>query len=139
MGHDAVHASAIGFHSASDVEIIDRARQEDRTIITADLDCPRLIATAGSDSPSLILFRGGDWTEAAVRARLAEVLSALPENEIQDSIITINRNVCVGADSRSLDSTRSVRSRSALSCSSAISGRAGDRGLPPCARPEAGG
>ncbi|MCK1759334.1 DUF5615 family PIN-like protein [Bradyrhizobium sp. 137] len=91
MGHDAVHASAIGFHSASDVEIIDRDRQEDRTIITADLDYPRLIATAGSDSPSLILFRGGDWTEAAVRARLAEVLSALPENEIQDSIITIDR------------------------------------------------
>lgn len=82
-GHDAVHASEIGLHAASDVEIINRARQETH---------PRLIATAGGDSPSLILFRGGDWTEASVRARLAEVLSALAENEIQHSIITIDRD-----------------------------------------------
>ncbi|MCK1743406.1 DUF5615 family PIN-like protein [Bradyrhizobium sp. 139] len=92
MGHDAVHASVIGFHAASDVEIIDRARQEVRTVVTADLDYPRLIATAGSDSPSLILFRSGDWTEASVRARLAEVLSALTENEIRGSIITVDRD-----------------------------------------------
>ena len=91
-GHDAVHASAIGLHAASDVEIIDRARREERTVVTADLDYPRLIATARSDSPSLILFRGGDWTEASVRARLAEVLSALTEDEVQSSIITIDRD-----------------------------------------------
>ncbi|MGT2503307.1 DUF5615 family PIN-like protein [Bradyrhizobium guangxiense] len=91
-GHDAVHASEIGLHTASDVEIIDRARQETRTVVSADLGYPRLIATAGGDSPSLILFRGGDWTEASVRARLAEVLSALAENEIQHSIITIDRD-----------------------------------------------
>jgi len=91
-GHDAVHVSAIGLNAASDVEIIDRARQEHRTVVTADLDYPRLIATAGSDSPSLILFRGGDWTEAGVRTRLAEVLSALTEGDIQGSIITIDRD-----------------------------------------------
>ncbi|MDA9506257.1 hypothetical protein XI09_16775 [Bradyrhizobium sp. CCBAU 11386] len=92
MGHDAVHASTIGLHAASDTEIIDRARQESRTVITADLDYPRLIATAGSDSPSLILFRGGEWTEAHVRTRLAEVLSALTEDKIRGSIITIDRD-----------------------------------------------
>ncbi|WP_035966212.1 DUF5615 family PIN-like protein [Bradyrhizobium sp. YR681] len=92
MGHDAVHASVIGLHAASDVEIINRARQEARTVVTADLDYPRLIAAARSDSPSLILFRGGDWTEASVRARLAEVLAALTEDEIHQSIITIDRD-----------------------------------------------
>jgi predicted nuclease of predicted toxin-antitoxin system len=91
-GHDAVHASVIGLHAASDVEIIDRARQEGRTIVTADLDYPRLIAIAGSDNPSLILFRGGDWTESGVRTRLEEVLSALAEDDIQRSIITIDRD-----------------------------------------------
>ncbi|WP_259223338.1 DUF5615 family PIN-like protein [Bradyrhizobium japonicum] len=91
-GHDAVHASVIGLHAASDVEIIDRARQEARTVVTADLDYPRLLATAGSDSPSLILFRGGDWAEMAVRSRLVEVLSALTEDEIRGSIITIDRD-----------------------------------------------
>ena len=92
MGHDAVHASEIGLHAASDVDIIERARHEARTVVTADLDCPRLIATAGSDSPSLILFRSGDWTGASVRVRLTEVLSALTENEIQGSIVTIDRD-----------------------------------------------
>lgn len=91
-GHDAVHASVIGLHAASDVEIIDRARRETRTVVTADLDYPRLIATAGGDSPSLVLFRGGDWTEAAVRTRLAEVLAVLTEDEIQSSIVTIDRD-----------------------------------------------
>ncbi|WP_028133181.1 DUF5615 family PIN-like protein [Bradyrhizobium japonicum] len=91
-GHDAVHASEIGLHAASDVEIIDRARQEARTVVTADLDYPRLIATAGTDSPSLVLFRGGDWTEAAVRTRLSEVLSALTQDEIEGSIIIIDRD-----------------------------------------------
>lgn len=92
VGHDAVHASAIGLHASTDVEIIDRAREEARTVVTADLDYPRLIATAGSDSPSLILFRGGDWTEVGVRARLAEVLTVLTEDDIQGSIITIDRD-----------------------------------------------
>ncbi|AMA55244.1 hypothetical protein BCCGELA001_02460 [Bradyrhizobium sp. CCGE-LA001] len=91
-GHDAVHASAIGLHAASDVDIVDYSRREARTIITADLDYPRLIATAGSDGPSLILFRGGDWAEAAVRFRLAEVLSVLTEDEIQSSIVTVDRD-----------------------------------------------
>ncbi len=91
-GHDAVHASDMGLHEASDVEIINRALQETRTVVTADLDYPRLIAIAGSDSPSLILFRGGDWTEQSVRTRLADVLSALTEDEIQCSIITVDRD-----------------------------------------------
>jgi predicted nuclease of predicted toxin-antitoxin system len=92
QGHDAVHASDIGLHAASDIEIIERAKQEARTVVTADLDYPRLIATAGASDPSLILFRGGDWTEISVRARMNDVLSALSEEEIQGSILTIDRD-----------------------------------------------
>lgn len=92
MGHQADHASAIGLHTASDFEIIVRAKSEGCTIITADLDYPRIISTARSDSPSLILFRGGDWSDASIRNRLSEVLSVLTEGEIQNSIITIDRD-----------------------------------------------
>ena len=92
LGHDAVHASEIGLHAATDIEIIKRAKDEARTVITADLDYPRLIATTGSDGPGLLLFRGGDWTEASVRTRLAEILSALADNDVQSSIITIDRD-----------------------------------------------
>ena len=74
-GFDAVHATDLGLYRAPDSEIVARAKQEARTIITADLDYPRLLAAARSIEPSLILFRNGDWTEAEVRNRLDAILS----------------------------------------------------------------
>ena len=44
QGHDTVHASQIDLNRASDDLIIQYARSEDRIIITADLDYPRLLA-----------------------------------------------------------------------------------------------
>jgi predicted nuclease of predicted toxin-antitoxin system len=38
-----------------------RAVQEDRVIVTADLDYPRLLAVADAARPSVVLFRGGNW------------------------------------------------------------------------------
>jgi predicted nuclease of predicted toxin-antitoxin system len=58
-GHDAVHAASLGLHRPSDSEIMARGKQESRTIVTADLDYPRLLAMAGASEPSLILFRDG--------------------------------------------------------------------------------
>ncbi|MCA6115692.1 DUF5615 family PIN-like protein [Bradyrhizobium sp. WSM 1738] len=55
QGHDAVHATDLGLHLAPDSEIVARAKHEARTIITADLDYPRLLAVARSLEPSLIL------------------------------------------------------------------------------------
>jgi predicted nuclease of predicted toxin-antitoxin system len=91
-GHDAVHAAHLGLHRASDSEIIDRAKHEGRTVITADLDYPRLLAVARASEPSLILFRNGDWTEAEVRRRLDEIIGGLTEMDITCSIITVDRN-----------------------------------------------
>ena len=56
QGHDAVHASAVGLAFSTDAEILTRAKQEARTVVTADLDYPRLLALAGAEGPSLILF-----------------------------------------------------------------------------------
>jgi predicted nuclease of predicted toxin-antitoxin system len=60
QGHDAVHADAVGLGRSTDSEILTRARQEARTVVTADLDYPRLLALTGAEGPSQILFRGGD-------------------------------------------------------------------------------
>jgi predicted nuclease of predicted toxin-antitoxin system len=38
LGHDAVHATALGLHRATDSDIVARAKRESRTVITADLD-----------------------------------------------------------------------------------------------------
>jgi predicted nuclease of predicted toxin-antitoxin system len=53
QGHDAVHADAVGLGRSTDREILTRARQEARTMVTADLDYPRLLALTGTEGPSL--------------------------------------------------------------------------------------
>ena len=82
----------IGLDRASDVEIIQAAIAAAQTIVTADLDYPRLLATAGLKSPSLILFRDGNWTDAEVVQRMDDVLRMLSESEVAQSIIVVERN-----------------------------------------------
>ncbi len=91
-GHDAVHASAVGLNRAADLEIVARATEEVRTVITADLDYPRLLALARATAPSVILFRGGDWSEADITARLSEILAGLSEADIAHSILVVERD-----------------------------------------------
>jgi predicted nuclease of predicted toxin-antitoxin system len=84
QGHDAVHASAIGLGRSADAEILTRAREDTRTVVTADLDYPRLLALAGAEGPSLILFRGGGWSEA-------DILNVIGEGAIARSIVVVDR------------------------------------------------
>ena len=65
-GHDTLHASEVALARASDHDIVTHARKQGRTIITADLDYPRLLAVGGAANPSLILFRDGNWSDAEV-------------------------------------------------------------------------
>ena len=92
QGYDAVHAAELGLNRAPDIEIIARAKQDGRTIITIDLDYPRLLALARTTEPSLILFRDGDWSEADVIVRMREILRALTAVDIAQSIIVVNRD-----------------------------------------------
>jgi predicted nuclease of predicted toxin-antitoxin system len=90
-GH-AIHVAALGMHRAADAEIIARAVDERRTVITADLDYPRLLALARAEGPSLILFRGGDWSEAELTARMRAILNSLSETEIAGSVLVVSRD-----------------------------------------------
>lgn len=89
-GHDAVHVAELGLGREADVTIMARAKQEARTVVTVDLDYPRLLTLAHATEPSLILFRDGDWSEAAVIGRMGEVLAALTEADIVQSIIVVD-------------------------------------------------
>ena len=85
-----LHASVLGLDRAADTEILTPAAQDGRTVVTADLDYPRLLALTGAAGPSLILFRAGDWSEANVVARMQQVLDGLGESEITRSIIVVD-------------------------------------------------
>lgn len=90
--HDARHAIELGLARAADAEIMALAYKEGRTIVTADLDYPRLLALGRRSGPSLILFRDGVWTDAEVIERMADLLGALAPAEIERSIIVSERH-----------------------------------------------
>lgn len=69
--------------------IIERARGDDRIIVTADLDYSRLLVLARAETPGLILFPGGQYTEAQVIERLAVAIETIPVVELPTSLVVI--------------------------------------------------
>ncbi len=91
QGHDAVHALKAGLDRAPDEVILERARNEQRVVVTADLDYPRLFALAQAEGPGLILFRGGNYSEQEAVERLRRVLETVPNEELPNSIVVIEK------------------------------------------------
>src|SRR2546425_6149603 len=79
-GHEAVHAADVGLHHASDATILERARRDQRVVVTADLDYPRLLALTGEQRPGLILFRGGHFSEKETATRPQRSPATIPND-----------------------------------------------------------
>ena len=58
-GHEAAHVRDYDMQAASDEEILVRAQEEQRVVVSADTDFGTLLATRGDAEPSIILFRHG--------------------------------------------------------------------------------
>ena len=91
IGHDAVHAHEIGLARASDIELLDAARREERVIVTADLDYPRLLALHQASRPGIVLFRRGASSDAEMLGLLDRVLTHTPALDFEGSIVVVNR------------------------------------------------
>jgi predicted nuclease of predicted toxin-antitoxin system len=57
VGHDVVRVDEVLPNTTSDAEILARAAQESRAVLTQDLDFSALVAVAGMRAPSLISLR----------------------------------------------------------------------------------
>ncbi len=90
-GHEADHASTVGLHGAKDSAIIAVARQQNRIIITADLDFPQLLAISHAKDPGVILLRGGNYNEQEMRQLLKRVLERFPENKLLHTITVVDK------------------------------------------------
>ncbi len=90
-GHEGVHASQIGKACAGDEELLDLARQDERVVITADLDFPRLLALSYSTGPGIILFRGGNYSDIEMHHLLVRVLSEISPEKLKKSICVVNQ------------------------------------------------
>jgi len=71
--------------------ILEVARNEDRVVVTADLDFPRILAQIRGTAPGLILFRGGNYSEKESVERLQRVLETVAHEDLPRSIIVIER------------------------------------------------
>jgi predicted nuclease of predicted toxin-antitoxin system len=56
-GWDAVHVGEIGMSRASDIEILDCARHENRVCVTLDADFHALLVLGSEQSPSVVRIR----------------------------------------------------------------------------------
>jgi predicted nuclease of predicted toxin-antitoxin system len=90
-GHKAVHALELGLARSSDKMILERAQGEQRVVVTADLDYPRLLSLTQAEGPGLILFRGGNYSEQEAIDHLRRVLETIPDEELPNSIIVIEK------------------------------------------------
>ena len=91
-GHDATHVRAYRMQASSDLDILTRARQEDRVIVSADTDFSAILASQAAAYPSFVLFREPNLLVAENYATL--LISALPvlEPELLMGCVAVFRN-----------------------------------------------
>ena len=80
-GHDAVAVRDLGLQDASDETILERARDDDRVIVSHDTDFGTLLAAQRRSTPSFILIRSADpLTTTQVAALIIDNLDVMFED-----------------------------------------------------------
>jgi predicted nuclease of predicted toxin-antitoxin system len=74
QGHDAVHVQEQDLGRLSDAEILSKAQDEERIVLTHDLDFGELLAASGGALPSVIIFRLKDMRAENVSRHLFSLL-----------------------------------------------------------------
>jgi predicted nuclease of predicted toxin-antitoxin system len=89
-GHDVVHLRDEGLQRLPDDEILEKARLENRILLTVDLDFAQLLAIAQSSLPSVILFRLGNENYDQIDGCLEIILETCAEDLQSGAMISVN-------------------------------------------------
>ena len=88
-GHDAVHLAEQGLYRMVDGDILKKARQENRILLTHDLDFGELLAASGGNLPSVIVFRLKDMRAPNVGQHLFSILNQQSEALNKGAILSV--------------------------------------------------
>ena len=89
MGYDAKHLRDEELQRLPDRLIIEKAKLEERVVLTFDLDFGDLMAASKADLPSVIIFRLKNTSPQFVFNRLQSILENCAEELNIGSVVTI--------------------------------------------------
>ncbi len=92
QGYDAVHLSLQGLERLPDSDILEKAKRENRVVITFDLDFGELLAASSDLLPSVIIFRLKTTVPDFVTARLLAVVAECADDLLGGAIVTVEDN-----------------------------------------------
>lgn len=90
LGYDAVHLYYLGKSRATDEEIVKIAKEQNRIILSTDLDFGSILAYSKDIIPGVILFRIEYATAEKVNLFLSNLLYTVKPEMINNSIIAID-------------------------------------------------
>ena len=96
QGWDVFRVSQVLPMDAEDSKILEFARQQNRIIITQDLDFSSLLALGGYEKPSLITFRLSMPDSETITRKLLDLVPHIEDRLVEGCAVTIdNRSVRV--------------------------------------------
>lgn len=88
-GVDTIHTGEIGYATAQDVEIIERARIENRVVVTLDADFHNLLALSGASRPSVVRIRIEGLKAVALTLLLQRITTEWSEELEIGALLTV--------------------------------------------------
>ena len=86
VGHEAVHLLDQGLERLPDPEILTKARDENRILLTHDLGFGELVAASGEQLPSVIIFRLRNMQPSRVNLHLESIITEY-RNPLEDGAV----------------------------------------------------
>ncbi len=89
LEYDATYLSEQGLHSMPDPDILQKARDEGRILLTHDLDFGDILAASGDQLPSVIIFRLHSMRPDSVNMYLTRVIYEFEDSLGDGAIISV--------------------------------------------------
>jgi len=88
LGYDAIHLYEEDLQTLPDCDVMHKAKQEKRVLLTMDLDFARLVAASSiSELPTIVIFRLKNQRPAYIQSRLSVAFTILKNLSSNESAI----------------------------------------------------